>query len=921
MLINLFDHTIAKPLRNIPLQAVVIVPFVLQITAAVGLVGYLSFRNGQQAVNDLASQLRSETSTRIQAEIVDYLKVPQLVNQINVDNLNRELWSWQDLKSQERQTWHMLRLFHPAVNAVTITTDRATLRGSEHYEQALVSAVDGRGDSLRLYIPDDRGNKTELIKFAQNYDVTSRPLYALARQAGQSVWILFPHIATKQLLLCFSQPVYDRDKKLVGVVSAFRSLAAMSQFLNSFQVSATGEMFVIERSGLLVANSTSEKPFTVDSNGKEQRLKASESSNPLIRQTAQYLDTRVGGLTGINGTQQLDFTIDRERQFVQITPLQDDKGLDWLVVVVVPEKDFMGQINGNTRTTILLCLIALGVATGFGILTAQWVTRPILRLNQAAKDIAKGDWNDGVELDRNDELGQLALSFNQMAGQLQESFATLEKRVSDRTADLAESNQQLEQAKEKAEVANQAKSSFIANMSHELRTPLNAILGFAQLMTRSKTLSTEHREAVSIITRSGEHLLTLINNILDLSKIEAGKTTLNPKRFDLYRLLSDVEDMFRLKAEDKRLQLLFEYLPNIPPYIQTDEVKLRQVLINLISNAIKFTDVGGVALKVMAINPPELPTSQPLTLHFEIEDSGAGIAAEELDKLFEAFAQTQTGKNAQEGTGLGLPISRKFVQLMGGEMTVSSQVGYGTVVKFDIQAIAVEAVDEERVQLQRQIIALEPDQPRYRILIVDDKEINRQILIKLLTPLGFDLKEAENGQEAIAIWQQWQPHLIWMDMRMPVLNGIEATQYIKAQANGNSTKIIALTASSLEEERSAILAVGCDDFMRKPYRDYEILYAMEKHLGVRYVYEETDNLQHQPPQLSTIVQLQPSDFKVMSAEWLREFHAAATTGREKRLIALIQQIPDQQSAMVKALNELVDNFEFDTLIELTKFLP
>ncbi|MEH1982331.1 MAG: ATP-binding protein [Nostoc sp.] len=921
MLINLFDHTIAKPLRNIPLQAVVIVPFVLQITAAVGLVGYLSFRNGQQAVNDLARQLQSETSTRIQAEIVDYLKVPQLVNQINVDNLNRKLWSWQDLKSQERQTWHMLRLFHPAVNAVTITTDRATLRGSEHYEQALVSAVDGRGDSLRLYVPDDRGNKTELIKFVQNYDVTSRPLYALARQAGQSVWILFPHIATKQLLLCFSQPVYDRDKKLVGVVSAFRSLAAMSQFLNSFQVSATGEMFVIERSGLLVANSTSEKPFTLDSNGKEQRLKASKSSNPLIRQTAQYLDTRVGGLTGINGTQQLDFTIDRERQFVQITPLQDDKGLDWLVVVVVPEKDFMGQINANTRTTILLCLIALGVATGFGILTAQWVTRPILRLNQAAKDIAKGDWNDGVELDRNDELGQLALSFNQMAGQLQESFATLEKRVSDRTADLAESNQQLEQAKEKAEVANQAKSSFIANMSHELRTPLNAILGFAQLMTRSKTLSIEHRESVSIITRSGEHLLTLINNILDLSKIEAGKTTLNPKRFDLYRLLSDVEDMFRLKAEDKRLQLLFEYLPNLPPYIQTDEVKLRQVLINLINNAIKFTDEGGVALKVMAINPPELPTSQPLTLHFEIEDSGAGIAAEELDKLFEAFAQTQTGKNAQEGTGLGLPISRKFVQLMGGEMTFSSQVGYGTVVKFDIQAIAVEGVDEERVQLQRQIIGLEPDQPQYRILVVDDKEINRQILIKLLTPLGFDLKEAENGQEAIAIWQQWQPHLIWMDMRMPVLNGIEATQYIKAQPNGNSTTIIALTASSLEEERSAILAVGCDDFMRKPYRDYEILYAMEKHLGVRYVYEETDNLQHQPPQPSTIVQLQPSDLKVMSAEWLTEFHAAATTGREKRLIALIQQIPDQQSAMVKTLNELVDNFEFDTLIELTQFLP
>lgn len=907
------------------LRTVLVIPFVLQIFAAVGLVGYLSFRNGQQAVNDLASQLRRETSTRIQDQVTQYLKAPALANQINLDDLQRGQWSLQDLKSQERQAWHLMQLFHPSVQVVSVVTNRGTLRGVERYgddtdEKLLVA--NGRGQSYLSYAVDDQGNPTKLLTTTENFDGTARPHYVAVARTGKAVWTVFPSVSTQQLLLCLSNPIHDDNHNLLGIVNAFYSLADTSQFLSSFQISETGAMFIVERSGLLVANSFSERPFTTSSDGKQQRLKASESDNPLIRQTAEYLNARSNGLADINDVQSLDFTINGERQYVQVTPLKDDQGLDWLIVVVVPEADFMGQINANNRTTVLLCLAALSIATALGILTARWVTRPILRLNQAAKDIAKGEWNDAVELDRNDELGELATSFNQMAGQLKESFETLEQRVAERTTELAESNQQLEQSKEKAEVANQAKSSFIANMSHELRTPLNAILGFSQLMTRSKTLPTEHQENIGIISRSGEHLLTLINNILDLSKIEAGKTTLNPKRFDLYRLLNDLEDMFRLKAEDKKLQLLFEHLPHVPRYVQTDEVKLRQVLINLISNAIKFTEEGGISLKITGMNPSGVDAdASSLTLHFEIEDSGAGIAAAELDSLFEAFAQTQSGKNSQEGTGLGLPISRKFVQLMGGEMSVSSQVGHGTIVKFDIQVIEVDSADEETVSLRRQVMALAPGQPQYRILVVDDKDINRQILVKLLTPLGFEVKEAGNGQEAIDLWQQWQPHLIWMDMRMPVLGGIEATQYIKAQANGTHTKIVALTASSLEEERAAILAVGCDDFMRKPFRAGEIFDAMAKHLGVVYVYEAASSLQDQQQKQSAIVELQPSDLNIMPTQWMTEFHSAAIAGRDQQLMELIQRIPDQQSALVKALNQLVNHFAFDTLVKLTQLTP
>ncbi len=489
----------------------------------------------------------------------------------------------------------------------------------------------------------------------------------------------------------------------------------------------------------------------------------------------------------------------------------------------------------------------------------------------------------------------------------------LEQQVATRTQALAASNAELEVAKERAEVANQAKSTFLANMSHELRTPLNAILGFAQIMNRSQTIPREQQENLGIISRSGEHLLTLINNILDLSKIEAGKTTLNPQNFDFYRFLDDLVEMFQLRSDDKKLLLGFERGATVPQFIRTDETKLRQVLINLLNNALKFTESGGVTLRVAV--PDSQPGIDQTTLHFEVEDTGPGIAPEEFEALFEAFVQTETGRQSQEGTGLGLPLSRQFVQLMGGDLAVKSEVGDGATFLFDIpvDVVAESVVAKKDGPSAQQVIALTPGQPRYRILIVDDNWTNRQLLLRLLNPLGFELREAENGQEAVAQWEMWSPHLIWMDMRMPVMDGYEATRQIKASTKGQATAIIALTASTLEEERAVVLSAGCDDFVRKPFRESEIFDTMHTHLGVEFVYAETEAGDIDPDHEESTI-----DLAKLSPNLLNRLQQAAEDNDLSAMNTIVDEIRLDDHGLAESLTRLADAFEYEQIADLVR---
>ncbi len=491
---------------------------------------------------------------------------------------------------------------------------------------------------------------------------------------------------------------------------------------------------------------------------------------------------------------------------------------------------------------------------------------------------------------------------------------------------LKQAEQALQVAKEAAEAANKAKSIFLANMSHEFRTPLNVILGFVQVMQRDPMLTSEQRENLQIIRRGGDHLLSLINDVLDLSKIEAGHATLDESNVDLIDLLSSIELMLRQRAEAKGLQLELELTSDLPQYITVDAAKLRQVLINLLGNAIKFTQQGNIKLYVSMMARDErsgLAThhgaedDKPVRLSFEVSDTGIGIAPSELDSIFNTFMQTQAGKISPDGTGLGLAISRSFVQMMGGNITVQSTLDQGSTFTFTIP-VGVQVTNTPSISTLCQVVGLAPGQPTYRILVVDDQPENRKLLVSLLTQIGLEVREAVNGQEAVQQWQQWHPHLIYMDIRMPLLDGYEATQQIRATVGGQNPVIIALTAQASRRDSILALSAGCNDYLSKPFHEEVLFSKMAEYLGLKYlcatdqVSQSNDRLQNAP------VTLHPADLAVMSSEWIAALRYAVELCDDSSIEDLIEQIPSEQTALIQGLRQLVHNYNFRPIIALTE---
>lgn len=703
-----------------PLQVVLIVPFVLQILGAVSLVGYLSFKNGQRAVNDLAEQLMDRTSDVVDEHLKSYLAIPQALNQINADAVRRGILDVRDRQIVGKYFWDQMQVYDLTYIGIGLTTGEGV--GAARYDGKTITIDDWTANlpnNTTNYATDAKGNRTQITGH-WDWDNFSETWYTEPIAAGKPIWkIVATNLPTGPYITASaSRPIYDSQNRLLGMIAADIHLLKLSDFLRDLDISQSGQVFIMERNGTLVANSSKEKPFMLV-NKKIQRLRAIDNPDSTIQSIASHLQVSKG-LQSITQYTAFQLEVQGERHFVNVVPWRDQYGLDWLVVVSVPESAFMGQINANTRTTIALCLGALVIASLMGVLTSRWIARPMLRLNQASEAMASGNLDQTVETSGIRELNTLSNSFNHMAEQVRESFAALENskeeledRVEERTAELKNTLEELQRTQSQVIQSEKMSSlgQLVAGVAHEINNPVNFIHGnlthvqeyteslleFVQLQQQHDSnpapeiqlaaedidlefLQEDLPKMLASMKLGTDRIRQIVLSLRNFSRMDEADF----KAVDIHEGIDSTLMILqhRLKARPERpdIELVKDYAEL--PLVECYAGQLNQVFMNILVNSIDAIDESNAERTYQTIKDhPNRITIRTSVVNAEwvevaIADNGVGISKEVQQRIFNPFFTT---KPLGKGTGMGMSISYQIVtEKHCGKLECFSTPGEGT---------------------------------------------------------------------------------------------------------------------------------------------------------------------------------------------------------------------------------------------------